>query len=144
MTTPWVVETATKWFRIFRLGGRVAIAFLNPFNPLFLHPLAFEIWYFMTHEQEAADRINATAVVDSGVAELSFADDLTLMETNDEPVDLELEMLLEEAENKPGSASNNIRSSQDRPSIGDRQSSGSSRPVSMKIVLRSEENISWG
>lgn len=92
--TPWFIRRFWRMIRVIRLGSRVAMSFFNPFDPLFMHPLAFEMWYFMTHEQEAAEQMNAAVAEGNAVVAYPLADD----QVTDESVDWDLKMFLEEAE----------------------------------------------
>ena len=91
--TPWIVDRYRHYSRICRLSFHVAKSYFNPFGPHFLHPLAFELWYLITHEQEASAQMEET-VVGGPAAEFSFADDMMLSDSPDLVEDEELEACL--------------------------------------------------
>ena len=65
-----------QYWRIVRLGSRVICDFLNPFGSLFMHPLAFEVLYWLTHEQEVAEQMSGRTTY----TDYSFVNDLLLID----------------------------------------------------------------
>ena len=126
--TPWIVDRFQRCRRICHLGFHVARSFFNPFGPHFLDTLAFELWYLMTHEQEASSRLESAAAASRRtVNTFSFADDMMLYESPG--VDEELEACLLAAED-------NRKRSNDGSTDADR----SQPKVSILIILMSTFN----